>query len=457
MISTYHAYAGRLVSDHALREGLEPSMRLITAALSWQLAASIVAAYDGPMDEVQWTPQTVTAAVLELAGDLAEHLRSPARRARRGPVAGQPRRPGWPGRVLAAGPPGASKRSGPGSSCCRWSTATPTAKRAREVLDHGDQVALAARIADRHPEVGAAERGRYQVVLLDEYQDTSHAQLVLLRALFGGGHPVTAVGDPCQSIYGWRGASAGNLRRFAQDFPDQVGQAGPGPPAFHQLPQRRPGARRRPPCSRRSCGRRRRTSRCSQPAPDRGGRGGVSAALLPTVTEEADWVAAQAAALLALPAGSAPDGQPWPDGRPAGVRPSDIAVLCRKRSQFVPLRRALEARGIPCEVVGLGGLLSVPEVQDVVATLRVLHDAASSDALARLLTGPRWRIGPRDLVALGRRARDLASARQDGRATRRPTRPRQDRRPMTGGLAGWRGDSGGGPLIATRWRKRSPT
>ena len=45
----------------------------------------------------------------------------------------------------------------------------------------------------------------------------------------------------------------------------------------------------------------------------------------------------------------------------------------------------------------------------MVATLRVLHDAAASDALARLLTGPRWRIGPRDLVALGRRARDLAA------------------------------------------------
>ena len=91
------------------------------------------------------------------------------------------------------------------------------------MLDHGDQVELAARIAARHPEVGAAERGRYHVVLLDEYQDTSHAQLVLLRALFGGGHPVTAVGDPCQSIYGWRGASAGNLRRFAQDFPARSG------------------------------------------------------------------------------------------------------------------------------------------------------------------------------------------------------------------------------------------
>src|SRR6516162_8027524 len=68
VIGTYHAYAGRLVGDNALREGLEPSMRLITPALAWQLAAGIVAAYDGPMDEVIWTPQTVTAAVLELAG-----------------------------------------------------------------------------------------------------------------------------------------------------------------------------------------------------------------------------------------------------------------------------------------------------------------------------------------------------------------------------------------------------
>jgi DNA helicase-2/ATP-dependent DNA helicase PcrA len=77
VIGTYHAYAGRLVGDNALREGLEPSMQLITPAVSWQLAAKIVAAYDGPMDEVTWTPQTVTAAVLDLAGDLAEHLREP--------------------------------------------------------------------------------------------------------------------------------------------------------------------------------------------------------------------------------------------------------------------------------------------------------------------------------------------------------------------------------------------
>jgi DNA helicase II / ATP-dependent DNA helicase PcrA len=165
-------------------------------------------------------------------------------------------------------------------------------------------------------------------------------------------------------------------------------------------------------------------------APDRSQRGTVACALLETVLDEAEWVAAQVAALLGgsgSEPGCAPDGQPWtqgppgPDRRTTGVRPSDIAVLCRKRSQFVPLRHAIEARGIPVEVVGLGGLLVVPEVQDVVATLRVLHDAGASDALARLLTGPRWRIGPRDLVALGRRARALARGEGDRPAA--PARP----------------------------------
>ena len=426
VIGTYHAYAGRLVSDNALREGLEPSMRLITPALAWQLAAQIVAAYDGPMDEIIWTPQTVTAAVLELAGDLSEHLRES------GDVTAvglwlTAEQDALPGRIPA------SVRKIIATQRAREQllplvSRYAAAKAAREVLDHSDQVALAARIASRHPEVGAAERARYQVVLLDEYQDTSHAQLVLMRALFGGGHPVTAVGDPCQSIYGWRGASAGNLRRFTADFPvvargRPFGASAPSGPApvlqlstsFRNSAQVLDAAaaiqeelRYEAPDVPRLVS-----------APDRSGRGTVACALLDTVLDEAEWVAAQVAALLASEPGCAPDGRPWaqgppgPDRRTSGVRPSDIAVLCRKRSQFVPLRHAIEARGIPVEVVGLGGLLVVPEVQDVVATLRVLHDAGASDALARLLTGPRWRIGPRDLVALGRRARALARGEGD--------------------------------------------
>ena len=92
---------------------------------------------------------------------------------------------------------------------------------------------------------------------------------------------------------------------------------------------------------------------------------------------------------------------------PPDVRPKDVAVLVRVRSDFAPYHDALVARGVPVEVVGLGGLLELPEVADLVATLDVLVDSTANASLVRLLTGPRWRIGPRDLVLLGRRAAQL--------------------------------------------------
>ena len=413
VISTYHAYAGRLVADHALREGLEPTLRLITPAVCWQLAARVVGAYEGPMDALEWTPATVTAAVLTLAGEMSEHLRDQAdvtELGRRLEVTAA----GLTGKVPKA-VKDVLKAQRARAQLLPLVAAYAAAKTAREVIDYGDQMALAARIATRHPAVGLAERGRYQVVLLDEYQDTSHAQLTLLRALFGTGHPVTAVGDPCQSIYGWRGASAGNLRRFSADFP-----AAPGQRAPVQLLS----------TSFRNTGRvlaaagviqaELRADAADVPLlvapPNRAERGLVRCALLESAAAEAAWIADQVAGLLQLPPGLAPDGRPWPDGNGASVRPRDIAVLCRKRSQFAALRAALEARGVPVEVVGLGGLLTVPEVADIVATLHAMHDPTASGALARLLTSPRWRIGPADLVALGRRARQLARAALPGPA-----------------------------------------
>jgi DNA helicase-2/ATP-dependent DNA helicase PcrA len=415
VIATYHSYAGRLVADHALRDGLEPSLRLITPAVSWQLAAHVTAAYDGPMDATDWTPATVTYAVLTLAGEMAEHLRGPADVLDVGEWLA-----GCYSAVVGRVPKlvrDVMRSQRVREQLVPLVAAYNAAKAAREVIDYGDQMAIAAKIAARHPAVSLAERARYQVVLLDEYQDTSHAQLVLLRSLFGGGHPVTAVGDPCQSIYGWRGASAGNLRRFNADFP-----AAPGRPAPVRVLS----------TSFRNTGRVLAAAGSIQAelrvsAPDvpllvapvgRADRGLVRCALLESALGEAAWVAEQVISLLALPAGTAPDGLPWPDRRPAGVQPRDIAVLCRKRAQFPAIRAALEARGVPVEVVGLGGLLTVPEVADIVATLHVMHDPTASGALARLLTSPRWRIGPADLVALGRRARQLVRSGDESDSSR---------------------------------------
>ncbi|MGH3588927.1 MAG: ATP-dependent helicase, partial [Pseudonocardia sp.] len=405
-VSTYHSYAARLFGDHALREALEPTMRLISPAVAWQMCSRVVDAYNGPMDHVEWQPDTVTKAVMEMAGDLSEHLRT----------AEDVRKVGtWlDERVATLKRPLKVQRDILAKQAVREQLmplieAYGRAKADREVIDYGDQMALAARIAYKHPEVGMIERSRFSVVLLDEYQDTSQAQLVLLKSLFTGGHPVTAVGDPCQSIYGWRGASAGNLLRFAYDFPLQGGVSGgrPVPAPVVQLSRSfRNGEQILDAAAKIQEELRAETKAVPRLVPGAGreGRGRVECALFDTVEDEAERIAERVAGLMSADPGTPPDGGP----PHKALEYADIAVLARKRSQFPLIRRALEARGIPVEVVGLGGLLTVPEVQDVVATMRVMHDPTAGASLARLLTGPRWRLGPRDLVALGRRARALA-------------------------------------------------
>jgi DNA helicase II / ATP-dependent DNA helicase PcrA len=390
-VSTYHAYAARLVRDHGLRAGCEPGARLVTPATSWQLAARAVGSYDGPMDAVAWQSEaTVVGAVLHLAGELAEHLVD----------ADDVRAAGDRLRALADAAPRLLADGRKALDCQRTREQLlpvveryARAKRERGLLDFGDVVALAARVASTSPEVGAGERAAFPLVLLDEYQDTGGAQEVLLSALFRG-HAVTAVGDPCQSIYGWRGASAGTLRRFAERF------AAPVAAPLVLSTTYRNGGRILLLANRASEQLRRDGVPVVplQPAPGREHDGEVRVALHPDVDAEAAWVAEQVeAAVRALPARE--DGRLW----------SQAAVLCRKRAQFARLRAAFEARGVPAEVVGLGGLLDVPEVADVVATLQVVDDPSAGPALLRLLTGPRWRLGPRDLVVLGRHARRLAT------------------------------------------------
>lgn len=481
-ISTYHAYAARLVADHAMREGREPWLRLITPALQWQLAARVVAGYDGPMDAVGWAPATVTAAVLELSGELGEHLRSTDDvratgdwlRNRAGELPG--RLPSEIARSL--------ERQRTREQLLPLLERYAQEKAARDVIDHSDQVALAARIAQRHPEVGTVERSRYRVVVLDEYQDTGYAQLALLRSLFGPphghGHPVMAVGDPCQSIYGWRGAAAGNLTRFSRDFPapesesgDRPSDAGSSAIAQPQeggagddadsAPDRRcvlttsfrAGQRILETAATLSEPLREQTAIPSlRPGPARVGRGRVVCGLFTSAGIEAEWIAERVRAVLDLPNGVAPDGARWPGSEPdeqiapdggeaaRAVQPSHVAVLARKRAQLPALRQALERREIPVEVVGLGGLLTVPEVADIVATLRVLHEPTAGAALVRLLTGSRWRIGPRDLVALARRGRELSrmAGRDPHGETAREPSGNEDR--LTGSDAGENRDSG---------------
>ncbi|PZF94484.1 ATP-dependent helicase [Micromonospora deserti] len=415
-VSTYHSYAGRIVTEHGLRAGYEPSTRLLTEASRWQLVDLLVRNYDGDMTGVDRMPSTITDAVLALAGELDEHLVDPDELA------------AWTGRFFAEvqARPGrvyADVRKALALQQARLKLLPLVRAYARrkadfEAMDFADQLARAARVARDHPAVGEIERDRYRVVLLDEYQDTSHAQVVLLNALFGGGHPVTAVGDPCQSIYGWRGASAGTLDRFPAEF-----ARADGSPA--QVLTLTTSWRNRPEVlgvanalatPLRAAGARvpelHAALAVAEPVPHRSARGAaggtVHCALLSTYADEADWIADS---VLNAWRGAAGMPGALPEHIPVLRRPT-TAVLVRVRSQIPAIEAALRGRGLPVEVVGLGGLLDTPEVRDVVCTLRVLADPTDGAALLRLLTGARWRIGPRDLVALHRRARAIANARR---------------------------------------------
>ncbi|MEU6343028.1 UvrD-helicase domain-containing protein [Streptomyces sp. NPDC046977] len=391
-ISTYHAFAGQLLKEHGLRIGLEPTARLLADATRYQLAAKVLRAAPGPFPALTKGIPGLVSDLLALEGELAEHLVPPER------LLAYDR--AWLAELDGIRLTNADLRRLPETARARTdltglAAAYRAEKKKRDLLDFGDQIALSATLARTRPEVGRILREQYAVVLLDEYQDTSVAQGLLLSGLFGDGtgHPVTAVGDPCQAIYGWRGASVANL----DDFPRHFAHADGTPARRQSLSEnRRSGGRLLDLANELATELRERHEgvEALRPAPGAERDGIVRCALLPTQGEEIDWIADSIAHLVRT-----------------GTAPGEIAVLCRAAGHFADIHAALVARDVPVEVVGLSGLLDLPEVADLVAVCEVLQDPTANAALVRLLTGPRWRVGARDLALLGRRARLLVPGR----------------------------------------------
>ena len=392
-VSTYAAYAGRLVSEHALRLGTEPDARLMTQAASWQLADQVMREHGAELPEDIGAPSSLVKYLLQMSGQFADHLLDADRVERycaelEAFVDDLPGKRNTSDAVAKLGRSLAHRRE-----VLPLVRAFAVAKAQRAAVDFGDQMGIAARLADL-PEVRDVERARFRAVLLDEYQDTGHAQIEMLHGLFGDGHPVTAVGDPFQSIYGWRGASAGNIGAFAGVFPRADGS----PATVHPLATSFRNDRivlaaanavaaplRSAPHTR--------AAAVTQLRPGPAAADGrLQLTFAETHIAEAAWLASRL-------------GEAWDDLPDVG---RTAAVLVRRRSQIPVVADALRAAGLPVEVVGLGGLLTTPEVADVVATLRVVAGFTAGSSLARLLTGARWRIGPYDLAALHRRARSLS-------------------------------------------------
>ncbi len=383
-VLTYHAYAARLLAEYGALLGIEADSRVLSDGQRGRLAYGVACR---PLDAsgLQGSPQRLAERLLGMDDALADL-----------DVATADVR-GHDSELLAF----LAEVRGPRSIVARMRAAAQErlhlvdlvdqfreAKLAGEYLDFADQVRLAADLARSAAVVGDRARGQYGVVLLDEYQDTSRAQRRMLQALFGGGHPVTAVGDPCQAIYGWRGASVTNIDEFPVHFAAPDG----APAATYRLTVNRrslPGVLS---VANDVAADLRRVHPEARPlrAPTTAAGGRVTTALLGSEDEELVWLGDRLA--------EATQRHAW----------HDMAVLCRSNDQVAAVVDHLRTVGVPAHVASRRDLLALPEVVAVISWLTLLVDpGANPDVLAQL-TGPRWRIGPRDLAALATRARELA-------------------------------------------------
>lgn len=399
-VSTYNSFAAGVLQEFGASAGLAPGAVVIDEATAWRVARETLLASDDPefvTSELR-TP-TLIRHVIAMDRAVADHLTSfdrvdqivaEFRAVTRLPY-NEKEDPEKPSGKVYAKVRDAAKAIEETPLITRLARAYGEEKQRRGLIDFSDQLSLATQALDAAPEALGVLRGRYQAVLLDEVQDTSVGQTRLLAKLFGG-MPVMAVGDPHQSIYAWRGASAEGLRSFHADFrggdaaatltlsvswrnPTRVLEAANAVSAelranaVVDVPELRP----RPGA----------------------GEGNVEVVFPETVHEERELLAGWMARARAEVPGK--NGEP-----------PTAAVIFRKRAAMPAFAAALTEAGVPNRIVGLGGLLSTPEVTDVVSCLRCLWYADAGGDAIRLLAGPRFRIGVADLAGLRDAARWFA-------------------------------------------------
>ena len=409
-ISTYNAYANSLFHDHALALGFEPDALLLSESSRYQLAREVVLKYgvsvDSRLNETESSLSTIVDAVLSLASEMVDNS-----------VTAQQINDfvkSWYDRMVALPAKNKNEQNPiPVTRLKTWQSFFRSGmianlaerfleeKKLQGFVDYSDQVALAVRAVQLMPtEVGGLERSRYKHVLLDEYQDTSTLQTKLMKGLFAA-HPVFAVGDPNQSIYGWRGASASNLREYVTEF-----RTADSPVAQFSLQtswrnpaevldlanlllqelHQEPGflTRGLNEAQLAQLEESRIKSLKLQPKP--GAKPGfVELAYTPSQSDEAEAVANWFAKNMVAEEGKA--------------KPT-AALLIRAKSNTARYVAALAAKHISFEVVGVAGLLEMPEIVDLVSALKVIHNPTAGGSLLRLLAGPRWRIGAKDIQQL---------------------------------------------------------
>lgn len=237
----------------------------------------------------------------------------------------------------------------------------------RGMVDFDDLLLLVEELLTKQPNIRRKEAGRFQHILVDEYQDTNGSQYRIVKALAMGHRNLCVVGDDDQSIYGWRGAEVEHILRFSQDWPEAkvvrleenyrstgaiIGYAN----TLIEFNRQRHEKRLLP-------------ARGDGPRP--------RILQLQTETEEAETVVADIVRLL----------------KNDGVRAGDFAILCRTNEQPRLFETELRKANLPYILLGGMSFFDRKEVRDLLAYLKVVDDPSDETSLLRIINTPPRGIG----------------------------------------------------------------
>jgi DNA helicase-2/ATP-dependent DNA helicase PcrA len=236
-------------------------------------------------------------------------------------------------------------------------------------LDFDDLIMRVVHLLQSHPEVAESYRRRFRHVLVDEYQDTNHAQYMLVKELVGATGELCVVGDADQSIYAFRGATIRNILEFERDYPN----------AHTILLEQNYRSTQTILSAANSVIGRNTERKPKRLWSDQGAGEQIVGYVADTEHAEADWVAREIDRLSDA----------------AGVRPADVAVFYRTNAQSRVFEEMFIRFGLPYKVVGGVRFYERKEVRDALAYLRAVVNEDDTVSVRRVLNTPRRGIGER--------------------------------------------------------------
>lgn len=395
-ISTFHAFGDRLLREHALEAGLSDRSTVLSRAE--QIIFLREHLFELPLDRYRplGDPTRFLSALVTLISRLRDEDVGPeaylavARRL---------------AETAAANPEdiALAEEAARHKELAAAYAAYERLMRGTDRLDFGDQVSLALRLLRDHPAILDEERRRYRYILVDEFQDTNHAQWEMVKLLAAEHGNVTVVGDDDQSIYRFRGAALGNILGFRATYPkaasvvlvDNYRSRQAILDAAHRLIRHNDPDRLE---AREGLDKRLKArARFGRAEPE---DGPIELVGFTTGSDESDAIADRIAASVR-----------------SGRRAGDHAILVRGNRDADPYLRALNMARIPWRFSGTAGLYRQPEVRVLISFLRAVNDPDDSVSLYDLATSEIFGLSPSDVTLAMNRARrrrsSLAAALRD--------------------------------------------